>query len=104
MIALLALCALLEASGDALIRKGIGSRPGARIALYAAGAAILFVYGWLVNRAPWKFGEVLGLYVVLFFLVAQLLAGFVFQEKPTPAVLAGGSLIIAGGLVITVWR
>ncbi|NDJ10792.1 MAG: hypothetical protein EBY17_06315 [Acidobacteriia bacterium] len=104
LIALLAFCALLEAGGDALIRKGILAGTGTRIAFYGAGAAVLFFYGWLVNRTPWNFGELLGLYVAVFFVVAQILAVLVFREKVTPPILAGGALIVTGGLVITFWR
>jgi LPXTG-motif cell wall-anchored protein len=42
--------------------------------------------------------------VVLFFVVAQVLAFTVFGEKPTPALMAGGLLIVAGGVVVTVFR
>ena len=104
VFALLALCALLEAGGDALIRKGMAGGAGARLGLYAAGAAVLFLYGWLVNRPPWSFGSLLGVYVALFFVIAQGLAVAVFGEKPTPPILAGGALIVTGALVITVWR
>lgn len=104
VIALLALCALLEAGGDALIRKGMLAAPGTRLAFYATGAVVLFLYGWLVNRPPWTFGSLLGVYVVLFFVVAQLLALFVFHEKLTVPIATGGALIVAGGLVITFWR
>lgn len=101
VVGLLAVCALLEAGGDALIRSGMrANRPW----FYAAGAAVLFAYGWLVNRPPWAFGTLLGIYVVLFFAVAQALAVVVFHEKLTTPVLAGGSLIVAGGLLMTLWR
>jgi drug/metabolite transporter (DMT)-like permease len=98
-------CALLEAGGDALARKGMhaGTLAG-RVALYLAAASLLFTYGWLVNRPPWSFGSLLGAYVVLFFVVAQLIAFFIFGERPTPQVTTGGALIVAGGLLITFWR
>ena len=57
-----------------------------------------------MNRTPWNFGELLGLYVAVFFVVAQILAVLVFREKVTPPILAGGALIVTGGLVITFWR
>jgi small multidrug resistance family-3 protein len=102
---LLALCAALEAGGDALVRKGMHA--GAflsRLGLYLCAAAVLFAYGWLVNRPPWSFGSLLGIYVVLFFVVSQILAYAVFGERLTPPLLMGGALIVAGGIVITVWR
>ncbi len=102
---ILAACALLEAGGDALARKGMHAGTFAsRAGLYLAAAVVLFAYGWLVNRPPWSFGSLLGVYVVLFFVVSQLLAYFVFGEKITTPVAAGGSLIVAGGLLMTLWR
>ena len=94
-------CAMLETGGDALMRKGMQS---GRIALYASAAIVLSLYGWLVNRPPWSFGALLGVYVTLFFLVAQVTALMFFGEKPTAGVLVGGALIFAGGVTITIWR
>ena len=103
--AILTACALLEAGGDALVRKGMHAGSWAsRFALYLCAAMVLFTYGWLVNRPPWSFATLLGIYVVLFFVVAQLIAVFVFGDKLTPAILTGGALIVAGGLVISLWR
>jgi drug/metabolite transporter (DMT)-like permease len=103
--AILTACALLEAGGDALVRKGMHAASfGTRLALYLAAAIVLFAYGWLVNRPPWSFGSLLGIYVVLFFVVAQAIGYFVFGDKLTTPILAGGTLIVAGGAVITLWR
>lgn len=102
---ILLLCALLEAGGDALARKGMHAAGMAgRIGFYVAAAVVLFAYGWLVNRPPWSFGSLLGIYVVLFFVVAQVLAFTVFGERPTPALMIGGLLIVSGGVLITVLR
>ena len=57
-----------------------------------------------MNRPPWSFGSLLGIYVVLFFVVAQALAFSVFGERPTPALMIGGLLIVSGGIVVTVMR
>jgi hypothetical protein len=46
----------------------------------------------------------LGIYVVMFFLVAQVLAKVRFNQAPTPPIYLGGALIVAGGLVIGFWR
>lgn len=98
-------CAMLEAGGDALARKGMHAESQTtRLAFYAMAAAVLFAYGWLVNRPPWSFGELLGIYVMLFFVVAQAISWIVFHERPTPAIWAGGTLIVAGGIVMSVWR
>jgi hypothetical protein len=102
---LLLFAASLEAGGDALVRLGLhGDSPAARIGFLAAGAAVLFGYGLAVNLPAWNFGRLLGVYVTLFFLVAQLINLLVFATKPSLPILLGGALIIAGGLVITFWR
>jgi len=98
---ILLLAATLEAGGDALVRAGIRHPiPLARFGLWLAGAALLFLYGWTVNTPPWDFGRLLGVYVVLVFLVAQVLAIAIFGQWPDRGVLLGGGLIIGGGIVI----
>ena len=101
-IFLLIAAAALEAIGDAVVRKGIHASGSVRALLFAAGAAVLFLYGWTVNRPPWKFGELLGLYVVFFFLLAQAISAVLFQEYPTRTVWHGGGFIMLGGLIIAV--
>ncbi len=64
----------------------------------------LLAYGTIVNAPPWDFGRLLGVYVTLFFLVAQIVNFTVFGVRPALPIYVGGSLIIAGGLVITLWR
>jgi len=104
-ILLLALAALLEAGGDAVIRIGLGRHDrAARFGLFVAGAVILFLYGYAVNSPPWRFGELLGLYIVFFFVIAQFTSWVVFGQRPTTALLIGGVLIVAGGVVIAMGR
>jgi len=97
--------ALLEAGGDALVRMGLGA-PSllARAAFFAVGAAVLFAYGLTVNAPAWDFGKLIGLYVTLFFLAAQAINLVVFGIRPDLPILAGGALIMSGGLVIALWR
>jgi len=100
-IVLLAAAALLESIGDAVIRTAVGRQSGpARFGLFLLGAIVLFAYGCLVNAPPWRFGELLGLYIVFFFLFAQISAWLVFHQTPTPPLLIGGMLIFLGGAVI----
>jgi small multidrug resistance family-3 protein len=102
---LLLLAATLEAGGDALVRVGLHSPSfAARAGLFAAGAIVLFAYGVTVNSPPWDFGKLLGVYVTLFFVVAQLINLVFFGVKPDLPIYAGGALILGGGLVITLWR
>jgi small multidrug resistance family-3 protein len=97
--------AALEAGGDALVRTGLHSaNTASRFGLFAAGAVILFGYGVAVNAPPWDFGKLLGVYVTLFFVVAQLMNFVFFSVPPDAPVLVGGAFIVAGGLVITFWR
>jgi drug/metabolite transporter (DMT)-like permease len=99
------LAALFEAGGDALVRAGLNVPSASRrLGFMLAGAAVLFVYGFTVNAPGWDFGRLIGVYVVFFFLVAQLISWFAFQQKPTPALIAGGALIVAGGTVIAFWK
>jgi len=95
------LAAVLEASGDAIVRSGLHrSSTVSRTVLFVAGAAVLFAYGLVVNSPPWDFGKLLGLYVVFFFITAQLISWLAFSQPPSMAVLVGGGLIVAGGFVI----
>ncbi len=105
ILAILTLAAAMEAGGDALVRAGLhsASSPG-RIACMAAGAAVLFAYGITVNLPPWDFGRLLGVYVALFFVVAQVINLLAFHIKPSLPIYAGGLLIITGGLLITFWK
>lgn len=101
----LLIAAVLEAAGDAIVRTGLHEEKlGVRAAFLLAGAAVLFTYGVVVNSPPWDFGKLLGVYVTLFFLVAQAINFGIFGVRPDLPILAGGALILAGGLVITLWR
>ena len=104
-LGVLLLAAFLEVYGDSCFQQGIHrTGGGARYAVFALGALTLACYGLVVNTPPWDFGKLLGLYVVLFFLVAQVLAKVRFNQAPTAPILLGGSLVVAGGAVITFWR
>jgi hypothetical protein len=105
ILALLTFAAVLEAGGDALVRAGLHA-PAlvSRIGFMAVGAVVLFTYGVSVNLPPWDFGRLLGVYVALFFVVAQLINLFAFGMKPGLPIYLGGLLIVSGGLLITFWR
>jgi len=105
ILAALLLAALLEVGGDALVRAGLhGATIPARLGFLALGGVVLFAYGVTVNLPPWDFGRLLGVYVTLFFLLAQLVSWLAFGIRPTVPILVGGALIVAGGLTITFWR
>jgi drug/metabolite transporter superfamily protein YnfA len=97
--------AVLEAGGDAIVRRGLHADGAAwRLGLILAGGIVLLAYGVTVNLPPWDFGRLLGVYVTLFFLVAQLINAVVFGVAPSAPILVGGALVIAGGLIMTFWR
>jgi hypothetical protein len=104
-LSLLALAAFFEAFGDSLFQSGIHRSEGAvRALFFLSGAVVLGLYGFTVNIPHWDFGKLLGIYVVMFFLVAQVLAKVRFNQAPTAPIYLGGALIVAGGLVIGFWR
>jgi drug/metabolite transporter superfamily protein YnfA len=100
---LLAVAAFLEAYGDSCFQSALYRASGMSRALAFVGGAIsLAAYGFVVNAPRWEFGKLLGVYVVLFFLLAQVVARVKFGQSPTPPILIGGALICAGGLVISI--
>jgi small multidrug resistance family-3 protein len=104
-LGLLCLSAMLEAGGDALVRRGLHSLGWpARLGLLALGGCVLFAYGVVVNLPPWDFGRLLGVYVALFFVVAQAINLLFFGVAPSSPVLLGGALILAGGMVVAFWQ
>ena len=101
----LALAAFLEAGGDSFFQAGFYRSAGSRRAIeILAGAAMLACYGAAVNTPRWDFGRLLGVYVVFFFLVAQIINRVRFGQTPSIPVWAGGALIVAGGVVMVLWR
>ena len=104
-MAVLAFAAFLEAWGDSFFQVGFYRSSGTgRVLAIVAGAVVLAAYGSLVNVPRWDFGKLLGVYVALFFVVAQIVAKVRFGQQPTTPILVGGSLIVAGGMVITFWK
>jgi drug/metabolite transporter superfamily protein YnfA len=102
-IATLFLAALLEAGGDALMRAGLHKNlTWQRASFFMLAAIVLFAYGWTVNAPPWDFGKLIGIYVVFFFVIAQFISWLVFKKPPSLTLVVGGSLIVAGGLVISI--
>jgi hypothetical protein len=102
-IFILLLAAILEAGGDAIMRAGLHkSLLWQKSLLFALAGVVLFAYGWTVNAPPWDFGKLLGLYVVFFFVTAQIISWLFFKQAPSFGVLVGGTFIVAGGLIISI--
>jgi small multidrug resistance family-3 protein len=103
--AALLLAAYLEAHGDSFFQVGIHRSSGlGRLLPILCGTVVLALYGTVVNLPRWDFGKLLGVYVVLFFLMAQLQNKLRFGQSPTPPIYLGGALIVSGGLVIAFWK
>ncbi|HZO87673.1 MAG TPA: hypothetical protein VFB38_04980 [Chthonomonadaceae bacterium] len=100
-LAFLMVAALLEVGGDALVRWGL---KGGKVLGFVLGAVVLTLYGFTVNLSRWDFGRLLGVYIAVFFVVAQIVALSAFHEKVTVPILVGGTLIISGGLVLALWQ
>jgi hypothetical protein len=102
---LLLVATVAEVSGDAVIRAALYNHVGtARVLLFCVGAALLFGYGLFLNLAPLEFGRVVGLYIATLFVVWQIINFIAFRAVPTLPILLGGTLIIAGGAIITLWK
>ncbi|MGO9108477.1 MAG: hypothetical protein ACLP9L_04525 [Thermoguttaceae bacterium] len=89
--------AILEVSGDALIRKGLR---GNGWAIIAAGCATLAFYGVVVNLVKWDFSKLLGIYVAFFATVSVLWGLLIFREAVPASTWLGLAFIVVGGLVI----
>ena len=95
----------LELSGDAIVRLAIYNHAGLfRLALMVIGAVLLFGYGFSLNLAPVEFRQVVGLYIATLFVVWQVINYVFFRTLPTPPILAGGLLVVVGGLIVTFWK
>ena len=102
-LVLLLAAAFLEAYGDSCFQSGLYRSSGTnRLFAFTLGAASLVSYGLVVNAPRWEFGKLLGVYVVFFFLCAQIIARVKFGQVPTTPVVVGGAMIVAGGLIISI--
>jgi drug/metabolite transporter (DMT)-like permease len=103
--AVLALAAYLEVQGDACFQSGLYHASGSkRLGWFLAGTLVLVCYSLFLNSSRIDFGKLLGVCVVLFFLVAQIVARLQFHQTPTKPIYVGGALIVAGGLIMTLWK
>jgi small multidrug resistance family-3 protein len=99
-IMLLVIAALLEVGGDAIVRWGLKE---GRILGFILGAVVLLTYAVLVNTPKWDFGRLLGIYIAIFFIVAQLVSIIVFKETFRFPTLIAGVLIVSGGIILTLF-
>jgi hypothetical protein len=105
VIVFLLIATTLEVSGDAVVRMAIYNHVGlSRLGLFFCGAALLLGYGSFLNLAPLEFGQVVGLYIATLFIVWQVINYVAFRSLPTLPIVVGGSLVVAGGAIITFWK
>ncbi len=101
----LILATALEVFGDAIVRMGLGQQVFAnRIVYFAGGAVLLFGYGLSLNTAPIEFEKVVGVYIATLFVMWQLVSFVTFRTVPSLPTLAGGGLIILGGMIVAFWH
>jgi small multidrug resistance family-3 protein len=93
--------ALLEVSGDAVIRRGLRGRSPVWILL---GCAVLAGYGLAVNAVKWEFSKLLGAYMAFFALVSILFGKLILRETIPLSTWLGLVLIILGGMLIQFGR
>ncbi len=97
----LSLAALLEVCGDSFFHVSfIRSTGVGRVVASLSSAAVLAAYGSMVNVPRWDIDKLLGIYVALFFVIAQVVAKVCFGQSPTPPNYAGDRLMVTGGLLI----
>lgn len=89
--------AILEVSGDAVVRKGLR---GSGLLIILIGFAMLGCYGVVVNMVKWDFSKLLGVYVAIFALVSILFGRLVFKEIIPTATWIGLTVIVCGGMII----
>ncbi len=101
----LLLATTLEVCGDAIVRLAIYDQSGRlRLTLVLVGGILLLGYGTSLNLAPVEFRHVVGLYIATLFVVWQIINFIFFRTLPNLPILAGGTLIVLGGLVVTFWK
>jgi hypothetical protein len=105
VLAFLIAATALEVAGDAIIRKSLFEHAGpARVALFLLGTVLVAGYATFLNLAPLEFGQVVGLYIATLFVMWQIITFIFFRTVPTLPILAGGVLIVAGGLIVSFWK
>ena len=105
VLVFLIIATALEVAGDAIIRKSLFEHAGAaRLALFLLGTMLVAGYATFLNLAPLEFGQVVGLYIATLFVMWQIITFLFFRTVPTLPIMAGGTLIVIGGLVVSFWK
>jgi hypothetical protein len=105
VFACLVVATAAESLGDATIRVGLFGRTGiTQLVTILGGGGLLLIYGVMLNLAPLPFSRIVGFYIATLFLVWQLVAFVTFRTVPSAPTLAGGALIVVGGLIVSFWK
>jgi multidrug transporter EmrE-like cation transporter len=94
---LLAVAALMEVAGDAVVRKGLRDH---RLTAVLFGFAIVGAYAVVVNVVRWDFSRLFGVYVAFFATTAVIFGRLVLRDDVPASTWFGLVLIVAGGIVI----
>jgi len=89
--------AILEVTGDAVVRKGLR---GSSLLFVMTGFAMLGCYGVIVNMVKWDFSRLLGAYVAVFACISVLFGRFAFREHVPMATWVGLIVIVSGAMII----
>jgi len=104
-LAFIVAATIFEAIGDAVMRIALHYHVmPSRIFLFVLATILLGMYGASLNLAPVEFAEATGIYIASLFVAFQVVNYVFFHQKPTPAVLVGGTLIVIGAVVVAVWK
>lgn len=105
VLACLIVATVAESFGDATIRIGLFEKTGtARLATILGGGGLLLIYGLMLNLAPLPFNRIVGFYIATLFVAWQIVNFITFRSTPSTPIIAGGALIVIGGLVVSFWR
>ncbi len=105
VLGFLILATAMEVTGDAVVRMALAQHALAtRLLYFVGGGVLLFGYGYALNSAPIEFEKVVGIYIATLFVMWQIVSFLFFGHMPTVPILAGGSLIIVGGLIVAFWQ
>lgn len=96
---------IFEAVGDAVMRMAIHDHSAPRrFILFVLATLLLAIYGASLNLAPVEFATATGIYIACLFVAFQFANYIFFRQTPTPGVLLGGTLIVAGSAIVYLWR
>jgi|SRR5215470_4276354 len=105
VLAFIIAATIFEAVGDALMRIALHYHVmPSRLGMFAAAAVLLTMYGASLNLAPVEFAEATGIYIACLFVAFQVVNYLFFHQKPSHAVLLGGTFIVVGAVIISIWK